>query len=61
MGAGALQKISDKWSDFKDGDEKFFDVSKLTGETIKDRKFIVNDLEGQDEEAMETFKSLTKF
>ena len=53
-----MQKISDKWSDFKDGDEKFFDMNALTGEKIKDRKFIVNDMEGQDEESMETFKSL---
>lgn len=50
--------MKDKWSDFKDGDEKIFDLHALTGAKVKDRKFVVNDLEGQDEDALKTFKSL---
>ena len=55
---GGLQGMKDKWSDFKDGDEKIFDLHALTGAKVKDRKFVVNDLEGQDEDALKTFKSL---
>eukprot|EP00944_MAST-04C_sp_MAST-4C-sp1_P013877 g13877.t1 len=58
MGAGCRRAVGDKWSDFKDGDEKIFQLDGLFQETIKQRKFLVNTLEGQDEEAMETFKKL---
>jgi len=58
MGAGCRKAAGDKWSDIRDGDEKIFKLDGLFQETIKHRKFIVNTIEGQDEEAMETFKKL---